>query len=128
MDDAGADEAGLALSAAADKRYTATVKLIVGNGVFRAIHRPLADPTDPDAPHAAAALRPGAVLVAFVPTALQVKQLVDALRAHGGFAAVETIETFLRFWHVVERSVRPVHRMVAHTGFLTYGRLLARDT
>jgi tRNA (adenine57-N1/adenine58-N1)-methyltransferase len=74
---------------------------------------------------AAAALRPGAVITAFVPTALQVKQQVDALRAHGSFGAVETLETLLRHWHVRERSVRPVHRMVAHTGFLVFARRLA---
>ena len=71
------------------------------------------------------AMRPGGVLTAFVPTALQVKQLVDGLRAHGGFGAFETLETLLRNWHVQDRSVRPVHRMVAHTGFLVFARRLA---
>lgn len=74
---------------------------------------------------AAAALRPGAVVTAFVPTALQVKHTVDGLRAHGGFAAIETLETLVRFWHVRDRSVRPEHRMVAHTGFLVFARRLA---
>jgi tRNA (adenine57-N1/adenine58-N1)-methyltransferase len=74
---------------------------------------------------AAPALRPGAVVTAFVPTALQVKQTVDGFRAHGGFGAVETLETLTRFWHVRERSVRPEHRMVAHTGFLVFARRLA---
>jgi tRNA (adenine57-N1/adenine58-N1)-methyltransferase catalytic subunit len=73
----------------------------------------------------AAALRPGGVVSGFVPTALQVKELVDALRAHGGFAAVETLETLTRFWHVRDRSLRPEHRMVAHTGFLVFARRLA---
>ena len=70
-------------------------------------------------------LRPGGVLSSFVPTALQVKELVDGLRAHGGFAAVEMLETLTRFWHVRERSLRPEHRMVAHTGFLVFARRLA---
>ncbi len=73
----------------------------------------------------AEALRPGGVVTGFVPTALQVKELVDGLRRHGGFAAVETIETLARAWHVRERSLRPEHRMVAHTGFLVFGRRLA---
>lgn len=73
---------------------------------------------------AAAALRPGGVLTSFVPTVLQVKQTVDALRAHGSFGVVETLETLVRFWHVHDRSVRPVHRMVAHTGFLIFARRL----
>ncbi|HYR95751.1 MAG TPA: tRNA (adenine-N1)-methyltransferase [Candidatus Binatus sp.] len=74
---------------------------------------------------AAAALRPGAVVTAFVPTALQVKQAVDGFRSHGVFGAVETLETLVRFWHVRDRSVRPEHRMVAHTGFLIFARRLA---
>lgn len=74
---------------------------------------------------AADALRPGAVLTAFVPTALQVKSHVDALVAHAGFGATEAFETLLRFWHVGPRSLRPEHRMVAHTGFLVIARRLA---
>jgi tRNA (adenine57-N1/adenine58-N1)-methyltransferase len=74
---------------------------------------------------AATTLRPGGVVTGFVPTVLQVKQLVDALRAHRGFAAIETLETLVRFWHVRDRSVRPTHRMVAHTGFLVFARRLA---
>jgi tRNA (adenine57-N1/adenine58-N1)-methyltransferase len=75
----------------------------------------------------AEALRPGGVFTGFIPTALQVKELVDGLRAHGGFAAVEMLETLTRFWHVRERSLRPEHRMVAHTGFLVFARRLAPD-
>ncbi len=75
----------------------------------------------------AEALRPGGVVTAFVPTVLQVKETVDGLRAHGGFAAVETLETLTRFWHVRDRSLRPEHRMVAHTGFLIFARRLAPD-
>ena len=72
-------------------------------------------------------LRPGGVLTAFLPTVLQVKQLVDALRA-GCFGAVETLETLARFWHVHDRSIRPAHRMVAHTGFLVFARRLAGNS
>ena len=72
----------------------------------------------------AATLRPGGVVSAFVPTALQVKDTVDGLRSHGGFGAVDTLETLARYWHVRERSVRPQHRMVAHTGFLVFARRL----
>jgi len=75
-------------------------------------------------PHAAAALRAGGVLVGFIPTVLQMKQLVDELRGRG-FAAVEIVESLQRFWHVKDRSVRPEHRMVAHSGFLVIARRLA---
>jgi tRNA (adenine57-N1/adenine58-N1)-methyltransferase len=40
------------------------------------------------------------------------------------FGMAETSETLRRTWHVEERSVRPDHRMVGHTGFLTTARLL----
>lgn len=70
------------------------------------------------------ALRPGAVLTAYVPTVMQVKQFVDAART-AGFAAVQATETLLRPWHVEGLSIRPVHRMVAHTGFVITCRRLA---
>lgn len=69
----------------------------------------------------AAALEPGGVFAAYLPTTGQVQQLVLALH-EGGFHHEETFETLHRSWHVTERSVRPDHRMVAHTGFLTVGR------
>lgn len=75
-------------------------------------------------PHAARALRAGGVFVGFTPTVLQLKQLVDELRA-GPFAAVEILESLQRGWHVKDRSVRPEHRMVAHSGFLIFARRLA---
>jgi len=78
-------------------------------------------------PHAASALRPGGVFVAFIPTVLQMQQLVGALR-DGGFAAIEAMESLQRFWHVTARSVRPEHRMVAHSGFLVVARRLASAT
>lgn len=71
------------------------------------------------------ALRAGGILVSYLPTVIQVKTLVDSLRAHGGFAAVETFETLFRYWHIKEMSMRPQHRMVAHTGFITVARRLA---
>jgi tRNA (adenine57-N1/adenine58-N1)-methyltransferase len=73
----------------------------------------------------AASLRAGGVLTCFLPTVLQVKQLVDALTAHDGFATVRTLETLMRYWEVGGRSIRPAHRMVAHTGFLVFSRRLA---
>jgi tRNA (adenine57-N1/adenine58-N1)-methyltransferase len=67
-------------------------------------------------------LRPGGVFVGYIPTTPQLKTLADALRAHGGYAAVTAMETLMRFWHLDERSVRPEHRMVAHTGFIVIAR------
>ena len=72
-----------------------------------------------------AALRPGGILLCYLPTVLQVKSLVDALRDDQRFACIETMETLMRFWHFKGMSARPQHRMVAHTGFLTSARRLA---
>jgi tRNA (adenine57-N1/adenine58-N1)-methyltransferase len=74
----------------------------------------------------AKALRPGGYVVSYLPTVLQVKQLVDTLSRQGEFALVDTLEVLERYWHVADMSVRPEHRMVAHTGFLTVARKGAR--
>jgi tRNA (adenine57-N1/adenine58-N1)-methyltransferase len=71
------------------------------------------------------ALRPGGFFLCYLPTVLQVKSLVDALRADKRFACIETSETLMRYWHFKGMSARPQHRMVAHTGFLTSARRLA---
>ena len=76
--------------------------------------------------HAIEALRPGGILVAYLPTILQVGRLREEL-AGAPFGMVETLEVLQRTWHVEGQSIRPDHRMVAHTGFLTHARLLARD-
>lgn len=65
------------------------------------------------------ALVMGGVLLAFVPTIIQVQRFVLALENDGRFQMIEPLETMLRTWHVTERSVRPDHRMIAHSGFLT---------
>ncbi|MFV0525413.1 MAG: tRNA (adenine-N1)-methyltransferase [Acidimicrobiales bacterium] len=75
------------------------------------------------APHAEGALRPGGLLVSYSPSITQVMQLTDALRA-GPFTEVKTTEVLHRTWHVEGQAVRPDHRMVAHTGFLTSARRL----
>lgn len=77
--------------------------------------------------HALDTLRPGGILLAYLPTILQVGRLREEL-ANAPFGMVETLEVLQRTWHVEGQSIRPDHRMVAHTGFLTHGRLLARDS
>jgi tRNA (adenine57-N1/adenine58-N1)-methyltransferase len=73
----------------------------------------------------ARALRPGGVFVSYVPTAIQLKDTVEALQARAEFAETESFETLLRNWHVKGMSVRPVHRMVAHSAFIIVARRLA---
>lgn len=72
--------------------------------------------------HAVEALAPGGIFLSFLPTTLQVHRLTLELQQHGAFQLVETVELMLRPWHVSERSMRPDHRMVAHTGFITTAR------
>lgn len=74
-------------------------------------------------PHAEKALVPGGILLAYLPTILQVARLREALDA-SAFGMAQTLEVLQRTWHVDGQSVRPDHRMVAHTGFLTHARLL----
>jgi tRNA (adenine57-N1/adenine58-N1)-methyltransferase catalytic subunit len=67
-------------------------------------------------------LRSGGIFLSYVPTIIQSQQISDALRRHPGYALVETFETLLRPWNIEGTSVRPFHRMVAHTGFITVAR------
>lgn len=73
---------------------------------------------------AGAALSAGGILVSYLPTIGQVATLRESLDA-GGFGMAETVEILQRSWHIDGQSVRPDHRMVAHTGFLTSARLLS---
>ncbi|SVB24489.1 uncharacterized protein METZ01_LOCUS177343, partial [marine metagenome] len=73
-------------------------------------------------PHATRMLLPGGIFLSFLPTVLQVHRLVNEL-AQTSFQLIETVETLLRPWHVTQKSMRPTHRMVAHTGFITTARL-----
>ncbi len=73
-------------------------------------------------PHAARALRIGGIYLSYVPTVPQVMQTVQALEESKVFTLVQNFETLLRTWNVKGRSVRPDHRMVAHSGFITVAR------
>ena len=53
---------------------------------------------------------------------MQVQRLRQALE-DSPFDLHETVEVLQRGWHVEGDAVRPNHRMVAHTGFLTFSRL-----
>jgi tRNA (adenine57-N1/adenine58-N1)-methyltransferase len=76
--------------------------------------------------HATHALRPGGILVSYLPTIGQVARLREELDG-SPFGLAETLEVLHRTWHVEGQSVRPDHRMVAHTGFLTAARLLETE-
>lgn len=91
------------------------------------VDRILVDMPTPDSlvDPVARALRPGGLFVSYVPTVLQLKATRDALDAHAAFAYAETFEILERTWHSEENSLRPDHRMVAHTGFITVARRVA---
>jgi len=74
----------------------------------------------------ALALKPGGVVIAYVPTIRQAESFTGALRSSERFGLVQTVEILVRDWHIRDRSVRPNHRMVGHTGFLTIARRIIR--
>ena len=76
-------------------------------------------------PHAAEALRSGGLILAYTPSIIQATTFRAALAEHD-FGMAETIEVLNRSWHIEpeHNAVRPDHRMVAHTGFLTTARKL----
>ncbi len=74
-------------------------------------------------PHAEAALRPGGLLVAYTPSIMQAVQVREAI-SDSRFDLAETLEVLNRSWYIEGQAVRPDHRMVAHTGFLTQARLI----
>lgn len=64
----------------------------------------------------------GGVLASYLPTVPQVQNLRETLADAAIFTEVETFEVLMRTWTVDGRSVRPNHRMVGHTGFITVAR------
>jgi tRNA (adenine57-N1/adenine58-N1)-methyltransferase len=72
--------------------------------------------------HAEGALRSGGILLAYTPSIVQAARLREALDAGAAWLAARTLEVLHRGWHVQGQAVRPDHRMVAHTGFLTVAR------
>ena len=75
----------------------------------------------------ASALRPGGVLAIYVATATQIQKTISSIKKSNKFAEPETIELIVRNWHHEGLAVRPVHRMIGHTGFITVVRRLALD-
>ena len=74
--------------------------------------------------HAAASLHPGGILAAYTPSIVQAAQLREACEA-GPWAVASTVEILHRGWHIKGDAIRPEHRMVGHTGFVTAVRRLA---
>lgn len=76
-------------------------------------------------PNAEAVLEAGGLLVAYTPSITQAVQVREALK--GKWIDARTIEVLHRGWHIEGQAVRPDHRMVAHTAFLSVARFLGRN-
>jgi tRNA (adenine57-N1/adenine58-N1)-methyltransferase len=72
------------------------------------------------------ALAGGGFFGALVPTTNQVSALLERLE-DGGFVDLEVSEILLRHYKTVAARLRPEDRMVAHTGYLVFGRPLKEE-
>ncbi|MCX7846062.1 MAG: tRNA (adenine-N1)-methyltransferase [Dictyoglomaceae bacterium] len=68
------------------------------------------------------ALRPGGIFISYSPTIIQAEKTVSALKNTSSYTFIETFEVLIRPWQIENLSVRPYHRMVAHTAFITCAR------
>ena len=117
--------ANVAATLGPDAPYRVEIRDVTQGIDERELDRVLLDMPEPHKVVAAAgaALRPGGILLAYLPTINQTALLRHALaEADAPFGLAETQEIMRRTWHVEARSVRPDHRMVGHTGFLTTAR------
>ena len=78
-------------------------------------------------PQVRAALKPGGFFCTLIPTFNQVEKTLIALRKNQ-FAFVEVCELMLRHYKADSARIRPTDRMVAHTGFLIFGRRIEPNT
>ena len=72
------------------------------------------------------ALKPGGFFGCILPTANQVSDMLISLRRNR-FAFIDVCELMLRFYKPEPHRLRPVDRMVAHTGFLVFARPVVVD-
>ena len=117
--------ANVAATLGPDAPYRVEIRDVTMGIDERDLDRVLLDMPEPHKVVAAAgeALRPGGILLAYLPTINQTALLRQALaESDAPFGMAETQEIMRRTWHVEARSVRPDHRMVGHTGFLTTAR------
>lgn len=68
-----------------------------------------------------AALKPGGFFGCILPTVNQIEKTLVALRQQN-FAFIDVCEMMLRYYKSEPSRLRPVDRMVAHTGYLLFAR------
>jgi tRNA (adenine57-N1/adenine58-N1)-methyltransferase len=67
------------------------------------------------------ALMPGGSFGAILPSTNQVIRLLEALKREN-FSFIEVVELMMRYYQALPEKFRPVDRMIAHTGYLTFAR------
>jgi tRNA (adenine57-N1/adenine58-N1)-methyltransferase len=78
-------------------------------------------------PQVVEALKSGGFFGAILPTTNQVAELVHDLEAQQTFGHIEIEEVLVRPYKAVPGRLRPVDRMVAHTGYLVFARRVDRQ-
>jgi len=73
------------------------------------------------------ALKDSGFFGAILPTTNQVAELVRSLEAIQTFAQIEVEEIMVRPYKAVPTRLRPMDRMVAHTGYLIFARKVSRE-
>jgi len=86
----------------------------------------LRDP-GPYLPQALAALKDGGFFGAILPTTNQVSDLLDAMEAQHSLGQIEVEEILVRPYKAVPARLRPMDRMIAHTGYLVFARKVSRE-
>lgn len=76
-------------------------------------------------PYLPECLVPGGRVCAYQTSVNQVVEFKQSL-VKAGLGNIRTVEVMERGWYIEGRAVRPDHRMVAHTGFLTSARFIPR--
>src|SRR5512143_3873964 len=74
---------------------------------------------------AAAALRSGGFFGTLVPTTNQISRLLDRISTYP-FGLIEVEELMLRGYKTVPERLRPLDRMIGHTGYLLFARKFER--
>jgi len=81
----------------------------------------------PYLPQALAALKDGGFFGAILPTTNQVSDLLEAMEAQHNLGQIEVEEIVVRPYKAVPARLRPVDRMIAHTGYLVFARKVSRE-
>jgi len=81
----------------------------------------------PYLPQVLAALKDGGFFGAILPTTNQVSDLLEAMEAQHNLGQIEVEEILVRPYKAVPARLRPVDRMIAHTGYLIFARKVSRE-